>query len=154
MAETTVANSSPKPSPADTRSVGTPVDSQERKAAREAALALQMAIGARLQRPSSTALWEPAWRRAAETMAHAAATQDLELRLVPHAPQADAEATCVEPQDPPFTQLAALGVGQLSLRRGAEPADASALVEALYTCLLYTSPSPRDATLSRMPSSA
>ena len=23
-----------------------------------------------------------------------------------------------------------------------------------YTCLLYTSPSPRDATLSRMPSSA
>ena len=26
--------------------------------------------------------------------------------------------------------------------------------EGLYTCLLYTSPSPRDATLSRMPSSA
>ena len=26
--------------------------------------------------------------------------------------------------------------------------------EALYPCLLYTSPSPRDATLSRMPSSA
>ena len=25
---------------------------------------------------------------------------------------------------------------------------------ACYTCLLYTSPSPRDATLSRMPSSA
>ena len=25
---------------------------------------------------------------------------------------------------------------------------------ALFTCLLYTSPSPRDATLSRMPSSA
>ena len=24
----------------------------------------------------------------------------------------------------------------------------------IYTCLLYTSPSPRDATLSRMPSSA
>ena len=24
----------------------------------------------------------------------------------------------------------------------------------LYVCLLYTSPSPRDATLSRMPSSA
>ena len=24
----------------------------------------------------------------------------------------------------------------------------------MYTCLLYTSPSPRDATLSRMPSSA
>ena len=27
-------------------------------------------------------------------------------------------------------------------------------VTALQTCLLYTSPSPRDATLSRMPSSA
>ena len=27
-------------------------------------------------------------------------------------------------------------------------------VYALYGCLLYTSPSPRDATLSRMPSSA
>ena len=27
-------------------------------------------------------------------------------------------------------------------------------VDCLYTCLLYTSPSPRDATLSRMPSSA
>ena len=26
--------------------------------------------------------------------------------------------------------------------------------ESFYTCLLYTSPSPRDATLSRMPSSA
>ena len=28
------------------------------------------------------------------------------------------------------------------------------LIGTLYTCLLYTSPSPRDATLSRMPSSA
>ena len=28
------------------------------------------------------------------------------------------------------------------------------LGEALKACLLYTSPSPRDATLSRMPSSA
>ena len=26
--------------------------------------------------------------------------------------------------------------------------------ESAYSCLLYTSPSPRDATLSRMPSSA
>ena len=28
------------------------------------------------------------------------------------------------------------------------------LMEVMYFCLLYTSPSPRDATLSRMPSSA
>ena len=45
------------------------------------------------------------------------------------------------------------------------PKTQSALLEAMqenkvttggntYTCLLYTSPSPRDATLSRMPSSA
>ena len=30
----------------------------------------------------------------------------------------------------------------------------SALALRMHTCLLYTSPSPRDATLSRMPSSA
>ena len=30
----------------------------------------------------------------------------------------------------------------------------NAVVERDYGCLLYTSPSPRDATLSRMPSSA
>ena len=30
----------------------------------------------------------------------------------------------------------------------------AAVVESGYICLLYTSPSPRDATLSRMPSSA
>ena len=29
-----------------------------------------------------------------------------------------------------------------------------AVAQGLYACLLYTSPSPRDATLSRMPSSA
>ena len=34
------------------------------------------------------------------------------------------------------------------------PADASLTATYRYTCLLYTSPSPRDATLSRMPSSA
>ena len=33
-------------------------------------------------------------------------------------------------------------------------ADAHDLVAHAVTCLLYTSPSPRDATLSRMPSSA
>ena len=30
----------------------------------------------------------------------------------------------------------------------------AANISGLYPCLLYTSPSPRDATLSRMPSSA
>ena len=32
--------------------------------------------------------------------------------------------------------------------------QAKARAQADYPCLLYTSPSPRDATLSRMPSSA
>ena len=35
-----------------------------------------------------------------------------------------------------------------------DPSDALGTGMALYACLLYTSPSPRDATLSRMPSSA
>ena len=34
------------------------------------------------------------------------------------------------------------------------PGNAGVSVEIIDTCLLYTSPSPRDATLSRMPSSA
>ena len=32
--------------------------------------------------------------------------------------------------------------------------DSDTKLDNLYSCLLYTSPSPRDATLSRMPSSA
>ena len=33
-------------------------------------------------------------------------------------------------------------------------ADAEELIGIMYACLLYTSPSPRDGLLSRMPSSA
>ena len=43
------------------------------------------------------------------------------------------------------------------LQRPADVADKPVLTpaeEEAYICLLYTSPSPRDATLSRMPSSA
>ena len=40
-------------------------------------------------------------------------------------------------------------LGMLSLRKGRVFLDGNDI-----TCLLYTSPSPRDATLSRMPSSA
>ena len=36
---------------------------------------------------------------------------------------------------------------------GPDPREQEAL-QSMKTCLLYTSPSPRDATLSRMPSSA
>ena len=34
------------------------------------------------------------------------------------------------------------------------PTDVQAIATSLWTCLLYTSPSPRDRTRSRMPSSA
>ena len=46
-------------------------------------------------------------------------------------------------------------LGDLILRQMAgKSAGPSKDPNSLYTCLLYTSPSPRDATLSRMPSSA
>ena len=44
--------------------------------------------------------------------------------------------------------------GVLNWRIGQLNPDAESLVPRSQTCLLYTSPSPRDATLSRMPSSA
>ena len=40
------------------------------------------------------------------------------------------------------------------LKEAGEGASAQAKKLNLKSCLLYTSPSPRDATLSRMPSSA
>ena len=55
--------------------------------------------------------------------------------------------------------LAAAGVAAApthsrSLLHVLEAAGAAAAAAPLHDCLLYTSPSPRDATLSRMPSSA
>ena len=41
-----------------------------------------------------------------------------------------------------------------SLTRMNEKNEISPYIAESWTCLLYTSPSPRDATLSRMPSSA
>ena len=46
------------------------------------------------------------------------------------------------------TRLAA----ELALRHGGEVVSADSM--QIYRCLLYTSPSPRDRSLSRMPSSA
>lgn len=130
MAETTVASSSEKPSPADTSSVGSPIESDERKATREAALALQQAISARLQRPTPSTLWETVWRHAAMVVTSAAANQDLVLRVALHP---DDAPSCLDADAPPVAQLAALGVGELSLRQGADPADARALIHALYS---------------------
>ena len=36
----------------------------------------------------------------------------------------------------------------------ASPGDEIVIAEGIYSCLLYTSPSPRDLSTSRMPSSA
>ena len=42
----------------------------------------------------------------------------------------------------------------LGVAKGDDERDLLYIVEKLQTCLLYTSPSPRDRTRSRMPSSA
>ena len=55
------------------------------------------------------------------------------------------------PDGPMTKREAAIAAGyspQRAMREGSE------LTNPKYSCLLYTSPSPRDATLSRMPSSA
>ena len=49
----------------------------------------------------------------------------------------------------PFVEAAGLGVTNGGLRLLGQ-----SLQTATYTCLLYTSPSPRDRQKSRMPSSA
>ena len=55
----------------------------------------------------------------------------------------------------PFVKAAGRGLGALIKgRKGKETLEKEVKDLGLDTCLLYTSPSPRDATLSRMPSSA
>ena len=53
-----------------------------------------------------------------------------------------------------FGFLVALGVYELFELLHLKGGLGALLAGALIGCLLYTSPSPRDATLSRMPSSA
>ena len=50
-------------------------------------------------------------------------------------------------------KIAVIGGGQMGSQIAALAAMAGYTTN-IYDCLLYTSPSPRDATLSRMPSSA
>ena len=49
---------------------------------------------------------------------------------------------------------ARFGFGQKAILVNVDPQKAYTRPDLFKTCLLYTSPSPRDATLSRMPSSA
>ena len=52
------------------------------------------------------------------------------------------------------SSLQAIQFGAQAVMSGTQDVIICGGVEAMSTCLLYTSPSPRDATLSRMPSSA
>ena len=58
-------------------------------------------------------------------------------------------------EDPNEDDLYSYGTLALVLKTFDMPDNSkSAIVQGVDSCLLYTSPSPRDATLSRMPSSA
>ena len=52
------------------------------------------------------------------------------------------------------SQIARDAVGRAAAAFSAMNSVSDAAITDFYNCLLYTSPSPRDATLSRMPSSA
>ena len=59
--------------------------------------------------------------------------------------------------DVPHYTVQTTGIGALNVLEAARQLDKSKktkVYQASSSCLLYTSPSPRDATLSRMPSSA
>ena len=47
-----------------------------------------------------------------------------------------------------------MNINNSAIKKGETLIDTAMTLNAMHPCLLYTSPSPRDATLSRMPSSA
>ena len=65
-------------------------------------------------------------------------------------------ALCVGPEsvEPVLRDVAALGVAVVRVPLGDEGDGHRYVAELVEDCLLYTSPSPRDRTRSRMPSSA
>ena len=69
---------------------------------------------------------------------------------------ADGEEVFEESTDPlnPDTDGDGLVDGEEVLTEGTDPLDTDSDDDGLDDCLLYTSPSPRDRTRSRMPSSA
>ena len=50
--------------------------------------------------------------------------------------------------------LALVGVAYIGMELFTSRPAGDAMITTIWTCLLYTSPSPRDRTRSRMPSSA
>ena len=67
-----------------------------------------------------------------------------------------ADLALVGPRHFPHKDATARASGAVDVLKNAVVVDTldEAVSDCVYTCLLYTSPSPRDATLSRMPSSA
>ena len=86
------------------------------------------------------------------------ASLDAVHRLRRHCDAVLVGASTVARDDPSLTvrrvPLAPRTAQPLRVVLGRAPADAGLLNDGLETCLLYTSPSPRDRTRSRMPSSA
>ena len=66
----------------------------------------------------------------------------------------DEEITIAVEGEEPVNATSALLIMSLGVEHGQTVTVASENVAAVNTCLLYTSPSPRDGLLSRMPSSA
>ena len=65
----------------------------------------------------------------------------------------DAEYAAVTRENDPLVALWGT-IAPIVLAGGFTPEKAKKVLGEIYTCLLYTSPSPRDGLLSRMPSSA
>ena len=84
----------------------------------------------------------------------AADKSDINLTINNHNPARDLDPAIVDGNHDPAKGLdPATVVGTASVTTSVAPGDTDQL-GTTKSCLLYTSPSPRDATLSRMPSSA
>ena len=68
--------------------------------------------------------------------------------------KAKTEAQSTEEKQPDHIEVLYFHGAQRCITCRAIEANTVALLDSLYSCLLYTSPSPRDYAASRMPSSA
>ena len=83
------------------------------------------------------------------------ATALLVLASVGCTENTDPESFSIDPECYPAHQVVYRDVLQANCDANDDDGDLGCMEEVLYpTCLLYTSPSPRDGLLSRMPSSA
>ena len=102
--------------------------------------------------PEEKAAWEA--DRAEKAAAYRKKLEDAEFQrkeTLRRKRQAQAKKNfSADPEDGLLAAIVAAG----GISRSSVERDGAQITEAFKTCLLYTSPSPRDATLSRMPSSA